>query len=90
MRHLSVNQFQADFAHALMSVMAQHDILRVRQTPDADVVILRADDWEHLQETLFVLENQGLMRQIAASLQTHVAGQGYRPTPEELHEILSV
>jgi len=91
MRQLSVNQFQVDCPHALMSVIAQHDILRVRQqTPEVDVVILRADEWEQLQATLDVLGNHGLMRQIAASLRTLAAGSGYHPTPEELHEIVSV
>ena len=42
------------------------------------------------QETLYVLQNQSLMRQIAASSATHAQRKGYMPTDTELHAILGV
>ncbi len=52
--------------------------------------IVSAEDWEQEQETLYVLQNINLMQQIAKSMTTHCARQGYSPTPEQTHEILSV
>lgn len=46
--------------------------------------MISAQDWESEQETLYVLQNQSLMQQIAASLRTHQEGTGYTPSPEEL------
>lgn len=43
-----------------------------------------AQDGESEQETLYVLQNQSLMEQIAASLRTHQEDRGYTPSPEEL------
>ncbi|MGB2973669.1 MAG: prevent-host-death protein, partial [Candidatus Competibacter sp.] len=42
------------------------------------------------QETLFVLQNSDLMRQIAESLRTHEKGTGYSPSAEEIDEITSI
>ena len=47
----------------------------IRQNGKA-VVIMSLEDWEHDQETLYVLQNKSLMRQIVQSLQTHQAGAG--------------
>jgi antitoxin YefM len=44
-------------------------------------------DWDSEQETLYVLQNQSLMQQIAASLRTHQEGKGYTPNSEELDEL---
>ena len=74
MQQLSVSQFQTEMTRAMTGVMRRHETLRIRQTPDTDVVMLRADEWEQLQETLAVLENQSLMQQIAESLRTYAAG----------------
>jgi len=51
---------------------------------------MSADDWEREQETLYVLQNRDLMRQIAESLATHTDGQGYKPTKEQMDEITGV
>jgi len=50
-----------------------------------DVSIVSTEDWEEPEdETLYVLQNKSLMEQIKHSLETHQAGTGYRPSPEEL------
>jgi len=41
---------------------------------------MSAEDWERDQETLYVLQNTSLMRQIADSSATHT---GYTPTKEQ-------
>jgi len=40
-------------------------------------------------ETLYVLQNADLMRQISASAQTHKQSQGYQPTTEQINQILN-
>ena len=51
---------------------------------------MSAEDWERDQETLYVLQNTSLMRQIAESSATHQAGSGYTPTKEQLDEIIGI
>jgi antitoxin YefM len=48
---------------------------------------MSADDWDREQETLYVLQNNSLMKQIAESLATHNADNGYTPTSEQMDEI---
>ena len=49
-----------------------------------DFVVVSAEDWSREQETLYVLQNQSLMQQIAESQVTHQAGKGYKPSAKEL------
>jgi len=56
----------------------------------ADFVVLSADDWAREQETLYVLQNNNLMKQIAASMASNVKNKGYKPTAEELNEITGI
>lgn len=55
-----------------------------------DFVIVSAEDWEREQETLYALQNQDLMQQIARSMETHGTRQGHHPSREDIDEILSV
>jgi hypothetical protein len=50
---------------------------------------ITAEDWTQYQETLFVLQNDSLMKQISQSVLTHNQGQGYQPSQEQMDEILS-
>jgi antitoxin YefM len=50
-------------------------------------VVISAEDWEREQETLYVLQNSSLMKQIAESISTHVKREGYPPTEDELDNI---
>ncbi len=47
------------------------------------------EDWTQYQETLFVLQNDSLMKQISQSVVTHKQGQGYQPSQGQMDEILS-
>ena len=51
-----------------------------------ETVTLSTQEWASLQETLYVLQNPSLMKQIASSLETYQQGTGYQPTLEELDE----
>jgi antitoxin YefM len=79
-------------------------IREIEQTPEASLIKFMqiwkfaqqsglitndADDWEQNQETLFVLQNDSLMKQISLSIATHENKQGYQPSKGEVDEILS-
>ncbi len=52
-----------------------------------EVLIIVEDD---IDETTYILQNQDLMQQIALSEQTFQQKIGYRPTKEELNEIVGI
>lgn len=84
MRSMSVFQFRSRLKQAVAKVIEEHTPLRVTRRGGEDFVVVGAEDWEREQETLYVLQNRSLMRQIERSLKTHREGGGYVPSPEEL------
>ncbi len=68
-------------------VINNHVPLKVTRRSGADFVVVGAEDWEREQETLYVLQNKDLMRQIDSSRATHSQGTGYRPTAEKTNEV---
>jgi antitoxin YefM len=87
MDSVSVNKFRDNLKTLVEQVVSKHVPLKVTRRGSDDFVVLSAEDWEREQETLFVLQNNDLMRQIADSLRTHEKGKGYRPSAEEMDEI---
>jgi len=63
-----------------------HIPLKVTRRSGEDFVI-SANDWEREQETLYILQNSGLMKQISVSLNSHSKNDGYKPSKEEIGEI---
>ena len=51
-------------------------------------VAISAEDWEREQETLYVLHNADLMKQMEESLKTHEKRAGHIPTDKEMNEII--
>lgn len=90
MNSVSVNQFRDNLKHFVEQVISQHIPLKVTRRNGEDFVVVSADDWEREQETLYVLQNQSLMQQIAQSMKTHTQGGSYSPTNEELNEIIGI
>jgi antitoxin YefM len=90
MDSVSVNNFRANLKNLLEQVVSKHMPLKVTRRGGDDFVVMGADDWEREQETLFVLQNNELMRQIATSLKTHEARSGYTPSAEEMDEITGI
>lgn len=84
---VSVNIFRDNLKSLVEQVVSRHEPLKVTRRAGEAFVVMSAEDWEREQETLYVLQNQGLMRQIADSMATHTKGQGYRPTKEQMDEI---
>ncbi len=90
MDSVSVNKFRETLKDCVEKVISQHSPLKVTRRNGEDFVVVSAEDWEREQETLHVLQNSNLMKQIANSMATHKQRQGYKPTNEELNEILSI
>jgi antitoxin YefM len=86
----TVNKFRDSLKSFVEQVVNQHTPLRVTRRTGSDFVVMSAEDWERDQETLYVLQNSSLMRQIAKSSTTHRAGTGYTPTKEQLDEIVGI
>jgi len=87
MNSISVNKFRENIKSFVEQVVTEHLPLKVTRRSGDDFVVLSADDWEREQETLYVLQNNDLMKQIADSVATHAKGKGYKPTVGELNEI---
>ena len=90
MDSVSVNKFRDNLKSFVEQVVSEHLPLKVTRRNGDDFVVLSADDWAREQETLYVLQNNDLMKQIAASTASHVKNKGYKPTAEELNEITGI
>jgi antitoxin YefM len=87
MIELSVNKFRSNLKSFVDKAIDQHIPLKVTRRAGKDFVVMSAEDWEREQETLYVLQNTSLMKQIKESAKTHQEKRGYQPKPEELDEI---
>ena len=90
MDSISVNQFREKLKHCVEAVIREHQPLKVTRRNGEDFVVISAEDWAREQETLYVLQNQSLMEQIAESQVTHQANKGYKPNAEETNEISGI
>jgi antitoxin YefM len=90
MESISVNRFRENLRKSVEKVVNDHVPLKVTRRNGEDFIVMSVVDWEREQETLHVLQNNDLMNQIASSIETHQAGSGYRPSPEEMDEITGI
>jgi len=87
MDSISVNRFRDNLKALVDRVTTEHNPLKVTRRGGDSFVVISAEDWEREQESLYVLQNNDLMRQIAESLKTHEKGTGYTPTADQMNEI---
>ncbi len=90
MNSVSIKQFHDQFQDYIDQVLDQHQPLKVTGHSGADFIVISAEDWEQAQETLYVLQNTDLMKQITKSFATHANGGGYHPSTQEIDDILSI
>ena len=90
MDSISVNKFRGNMKSFVEQVLTNHLPVKVTRRTGDDFVVLSADDWEREQETLYVLQNTDLMKQIAASVASNKKNKGYKPTTSELDEITGI
>ena len=87
MIQLSVNKFRSNLKTFVDQSINDHIPLRVRRRIGRDFIVMSAEDWEREQETLYVLQNSSLMKQINESSKTYNSNSGYKPTEEELEKM---
>ncbi len=87
MDSISVNRFRDNLKTFVEQVVNNHAPIKVTRRAGEDFIVMSADDWEREQETLYVLQNDSLMQQIAASLSSYSQGKGYKPSKEQMNEI---
>ena len=84
MDSISVNKFRNNLKSYVEKVVDEHQPLKVTRRNGEDFVVVSVEDWEREQETLYILQNDSLMQQIAEYMSTHNENQGYCPSSEEL------
>ncbi len=90
MNVVSVNQFRENLKRFVERAASEHEPLKVSRRNGEDFIVLSSEDWERDQETLYVLQNSDLMRQVAESIQSHADRSGYHPNDGDMNEILGV
>ena len=88
MEAISVNQFRARIKEFIDKIIDTHEVLKITRRNGDDFVIMSADDWERHKETLYILQNKYLMKQINTARENH--GKGYQPSKRELDEITNI
>jgi len=82
MNSISVNKFRDNLKTFVEQIISEHAPLKITRSNGDDFVVLSADDWEREQETLYVLQNTDLMKQIAASATTNKKTSDTNHLPE--------
>ena len=82
---LSANQFRANLKYYVDKTIENHEPLKVNRKNGGAFVIMSLEDYEREQETLYILNNSSLMRQIEESLGSYQKRSGYVPTADELN-----
>ncbi len=87
METISVNRFRENLKACVEKVIDRCEPLKVSRRGSEDFIVVSADDWERQQETLYVLQNQFLMKQIGKSLKTHQQGKGREASASEVDNL---
>ena len=90
MREVTVNKFRSNLKSCVDQADSEHEPLWVTRKRGKDFVVIGAEYWEQLQETLYVLQNSTLMKQIKKSNLSHFDGKGYQPTQSQSDDINSI
>ena len=90
MEVMSYSNFREKLASVLDAISNNSTVVKVTRQNGKAAIVMSLEDWERDQETLYVLQNKSLMRQIAESLQTHQANKGRLADKDTLDEIFGV
>ena len=64
MDEVSANEFRAHLKTEVDKVVEGHRVLRVRRRRGGDFVVLSAEDWSAIEETLFLNRVPGLVESV--------------------------
>jgi len=88
MEVLSYSTFRQSLASVLDKVNEDSIPIQITRKGNKGAVVMSVDDYEQLEETLYVLQNKSLSAQIEKSIQTHEAGKGRKADNQVMDEIL--
>jgi len=71
MKNISLDKFRDNLSNLVDRVVSTNAPLKVKLHKGAAFIVVSASDWERDQETLYVLQNDKLMKQISSSYKTH-------------------
>jgi len=61
MNEVSANHFRQNLKSEVDRVIESHEVLRIRRQRGGDFVVLSAEDWCAVEETLFLNQQPGLV-----------------------------
>ena len=64
MYEVTANHFRQNLKREIDKVVEEHEILRVTRKRGGDFVVVSADDWRAIEETLFLNRVPGLVESI--------------------------
>lgn len=64
MKEVSAHRFRQNLKSEVDKVIEEHDVLRVTRRRGGDFVVLAADDWSAIEETLYLNRVPGLVESL--------------------------
>ena len=87
MEVLSYSTFRQSLASVLDKVNEDSVPVQITRKGNKGAVVMSVEDYEQLEETLYVLQNKSLSAQINKSIQTHEASKGRKANKDVMDEI---
>lgn len=82
--------FRRTLASVLDKVNEDSVPVQITRKGGKGAVVMSVDDFEQLEETLYVLQNKSLAAQIEKSIRTHDAREGYIADQKVMNEIIGI
>jgi len=89
-RELNFNTFIARSKYFIDNAINDEKHLKVTRRSGRDFIIIGIEEYEKEQETLYILQNPMIMKQIFSAETTHDANSGYIPQLDEIDEIAGI
>ena len=88
MEVLSYSIFRQSLASVLDKVNVDSTPIQITRKVNRGAVVMSVEDYEQLEETLYVLQNKSLSAQIEKSIQIQESGKGRKTDKQVMDEIL--
>ena len=89
MEVLSYSVFRQTLSSVLDKVNEDSVPIQITRKGGRGAVVMSVEDYESLEETLYILQNKSLSKQMARSMETHKKGMGRKASKGMIDEILS-
>ena len=89
MEVLSYSVFRQTLSSVLDKVNEDSVPIQITRKGGRGAVVMSVEDYESLEETLYILQNKSLSKQMVRSMETHKKGMGRKASKGMIDEILS-